>query len=114
MRFFATFSGLLAVVLLTMMAGTGFAANEDPLSCVCVPVEDLKSLSEAESACELLALETLKYNRWRLRPPQKGEAFKEVFLNSCNASINGTVVCQGGTLEDLAEPHVCAGAPAMP
>ena len=116
MKALAIFSVLMTVALFTMMPATGFAANEDPLFCLCVPVDDDgTTLADIEAKCADYS-STEGYARWRVRPPQKGEEFREIFVTPpfpCNQSINGTVVCQGGTLETLAEPLACAGAPSQ-
>lgn len=113
MKTLAKLSVLMTAVLCIMVPGIGFAANEDPLFCACVPVnDDGAALADLEKACSFEATAN-RYARWRLRAPQKGEVFKEFVIPACNASINGVVVCQGnGTLDGLAEPLVCAGAPA--
>ncbi len=102
----------MTVVLFTMIPMTGFTANEDPLFCSCIPVDDDGTvLSNIETSCvELTSMRG--YARWRLRAPQKGEALEAFVIPACTASINGVLVCQGGP-EDLAEPLICAGAPSM-
>ena len=117
MKALAIFSVSMTVALFTMMPATGFAANEDPLFCLCVPVDDDGStLAVIEARCADYT-SNHGYDRWRVRAPQKGEMFKGGFYvpppYDCNQSINGTVVCQGSTLEGLAEPLACAGAPSQ-
>ena len=113
MKLITILSVVMTVVLFTMMPGTGFAANEDPLFCTCIPVDDDGgALTALETACTEETFDD-GYARWRLRAPQKGEALTAFVIPACNASINGVLVCQGGTVAGLAEPLVCAGAPSM-
>ena len=108
----------MTVLFFTMMPATGFAANEDALFCLCVPVDDDGStLADIEGKCATYS-NNEGYDRWRVRAPQKGEMFKSgLFVPppyDCNQSINGTAVCQSnGTLTGLAEPLACAGAPSQ-
>lgn len=111
-------SGLMAVVLFTVVPGIGFAANEDPLFCLCVPVGDDAGLLAAQRICEE---ETVLegYSRSRLRAPKLGETFETVksdVATGCNVYINGTAACEvelitGGAAPS--EPNVCTGAPSI-
>lgn len=118
------FFGFVAVAILTLSTGTAaVAANDDPLVCLCIPVNDVTAQDAAEAWCEAATL-TDGYGSDRLRNPRSGEvqigtgygAKIPANVGGCTEWINGTYACSelvGGSPGIPREPKICAGSPAM-